>query len=498
MASAARSRIPAAILAIAASATLLWFGNGLDPWWPLIWLAPLPVLLFAARSSRTAAATVAFFSLLLGSLNMWHYFAVLQSPVYVWFLIYITVAIVWTLATLLFRSLLLHGAVWSALISFPATWVAFEYLRNLYTPHGTAGSLAYTQLQFLPFVQLASITGPWGMTFLILLLPTSLAIAWHLHTSAPRRSWHILLASLSAIACVFIFGATRLSHPQPGNSITVGLIASDVPQNLHASAGQPTEDLFRNYATYAQQLARQGAKAIVIPEKTGTIADPDAVHSDAVLQSVADATGAAIIAGIVQRASSIQYNEARIYQPHQPVLTYEKHHMLPPFESIFKPGTTITTIHEPETIWGVAICKDMDFARPSRSYGNAGTGLLFDPGWDFNIDRGWHGHIAIMRGVESGFSIAHSAKNGYLTVSDDRGRIVAETRSDSAPFATLLATVPEGHDSTPYLRFGDWFAWLSIALFVIALIQNFLVRHRTQQTSQSPLKSSPHVANVSL
>jgi apolipoprotein N-acyltransferase len=64
------------------------------------------------------------------------------------------------------------------------------------------------------------------------------------------------------------------------------------------------------------------------------------------------------------------------------------------------------------------------------------------PAWDFVVDRSWHGHIAVMRGVEDGFSIARAAKNGYLTVSDDRGRIVGETRSDSAPFATLLVDVP--------------------------------------------------------
>ena len=98
------------------------------------------------------------------------------------------------------------------------------------------------------------------------------------------------------------------------------------------------------------------------------------------------------------------------------------------------------------------------------------------PGWDFNLERGWHGHIAIMRGVESGFSIAHAAKNGYLTVSDNRGRILAQTRSDSAPFATLIAQAPVAHDRTLYLLWGDWFAWLSLAMLVLALIQLFRLR----------------------
>ena len=102
------------------------------------------------------------------------------------------------------------------------------------------------------------------------------------------------------------------------------------------------------------------------------------------------------------------------------------------------------------TTWGIAICKDMDFTSMSVAYGRLGASLMLVPGWDFNLDRTWHGHMAIMRGVEGGFSVARAAKNGYLTVSDDRGRVVSQTRSDSAPFAMLLAEInphPETRDT---------------------------------------------------
>ncbi len=113
----------------------------------------------------------------------------------------------------------------------------------------------------------------------------------------------------------------------------------------------------------------------------------------------------------------------------------------------------------------------MDFTPLSRSYGKAGVGLVLAPGWDFNVDRNWHGHMAVMRGVEDGFSLVRAAKNGYLTVSDNRGRVVSETRSDAAPFATLMASVPAAHSATLYLLLGDWFAWLACALLACAIIQ---------------------------
>jgi apolipoprotein N-acyltransferase len=94
---------------------------------------------------------------------------------------------------------------------------------------------------------------------------------------------------------------------------------------------------------------------------------------------------------------------------------------------------------------------------------------MLDLAWDFNIDRGWHGHIAIMRGVENGYAIAHTAKYGFLTVTDSRGRILGEVRSSSAPFASLLVNVPVGHQETIFGRYGAWFAWIAGVLLLFAV-----------------------------
>lgn len=113
----------------------------------------------------------------------------------------------------------------------------------------------------------------------------------------------------------------------------------------------------------------------------------------------------------------------------------------------------------------------MDFTRLSRQYGEAGAGLMLVPAWDFVLDRWQHGHTALMGGVEDGFSIARAARQGYLTVSDDPGRVLAEVQSDSAPFATLMADVPVAHDTTLYLLLGDWFAWLALVIFAFTVVR---------------------------
>jgi apolipoprotein N-acyltransferase len=156
------------------------------------------------------------------------------------------------------------------------------------------------------------------------------------------------------------------------------------------------------------------------------------------------------------------------------VASYNKEHLLPPFELNFTPGKELLHFEHASSIWGVAICKDMDFTPLSRQYGQADAGLMLVPGGDFNVDRGWHGHIAIMRGVEDGFSVVRTAGRGYMTVSDNRGRIVAERRSDLSPLVTLSAQVPAGHSRTVFQLLGDWFGWLSIVMAAWAVIRLFL------------------------
>jgi len=475
-------RFGTAIAAIVTTAALAWFGNGLDPVWALMWIAPLPVLLFASRNSWRSTALVSFLAWLLGCLNMWHYTRVLGAPPLLWVRIFSGASLVFMFAVLLFRALLKRQAYWAAWLAFPATWVSFEYLNNVTSVHGTAGSLSYTQLRFLPFLQLASITGPWGISFVLLLFPAAVAIWWHLRETAPKPAFRMLVASTGVIAAVLIFGAVRLSLPAPGQPVRVGLIASDLPANDDVTdEGVPTERLLGDYAKQAEALAAKGAKVIVMPEKLGVVVEQNAAAIDSQLQAFADKTNAEIVVGVVDVDPPVKYNQARVYRPHSDLLTYDKEHMLPPFESKLKPGTSLAMTQTGSATWGVAICKDMDFTPLSRQYGKAGAGLMLVPGWDFNIDRSWHGHMAIMRAVESGFGMVRAAKNGYLTVGDNRGRVLGEARSDSAPFATLVADVPDVHDTTIYLLLGDWFAWVSMAIFGFVAAQFFRLRKTKSQ-----------------
>lgn len=472
MSSTAIRRIAAGIMAAALTALLLWFGTGLTPLWPLLWIAPLPALLFAADARWESAAAVAASSAAISCFNLWPYLHVLlQVPAALLIRLFGLEALGFAAAVLLYRALLRRGVIWGALLALPGTRVALEYGANLTSPHGTYGAFAYTQMGCLPLLQVASLTGPWGVSFVLLLFPATLATAWHVRATR-THAVRVVGVGLGVVAAALAFGAVRLARSADGPLVKVGLVASDAPTSPPvAAAGEPTALLIDAYAPSILALASRGAQVVVLPEKLGVAVEPRIGDLDARLQALADKTGATLVAGLIHVAMAHKYNAARVFVPSAPVAEYHKRHMLPPFESMFAPGRELVLLPQSSGPWGVTICKDMDFTPLSREYGLAGASLLLVPAWDFNLDRVLHGHMAVMRGVESGFAIARAAKNGYLTVSDNRGRILAETRSDAAPFATLLAEVPTGHVATLYQRWGDWFAWLVLALLAAILIR---------------------------
>ena len=470
-----------ALMVFAATAVLVYFGNGLTPCWPLMWLAPLPVLLFALRKPAWQAGLTAVAAWMVGGLNLWGYLRALGLPPVAWLADFGLEALVFAACVLLMRALALNGAAWSAWIGLPAAWTTFEYVRNLLWPHGSGACIAYSQLNFLPFLQLASLAGPWGMGFVLMLFPAGLALGIHLWGSARKQAMGVLGATLGVVAAVLIFGAARMAVEQHGPEVRVVLVASDEILGV-ARPGSATERLFEGYAQQAQGLAARGAQVVVLPENLGVVVDPDAAKTDAIFQEVADRSGAVLVAGMTHVSGAVQHNEARIYAPGALVRSYDKEHLLPPYELIYAPGTSRTFFQAPGMaagqMWGVAICKDLDFTEPAREYGRAGVGLLLAPAWDFRLDAFWHGHIAVMRAVEDGFSLVRAARRGSLTVADDRGRVVAETASNVAPFVTLLANVPAGHDATLFQLLGDWFGWCAMALLALVIGRLWAVRLR--------------------
>ena len=146
---------------------------------------------------------------------------------------------------------------------------------------------------------------------------------------------------------------------------------------------------------------------------------------------------------------------------------YSKRHLMPRFEDAFVPGHIMIVRIVEETLTGIAICKDMDFLQLGRRYSRANVRLMLVPGWDFGRDAWEHSRVAVLRGVEDGYSVVRAARDGFLTASDSYGRVLEQERSSERPFAELEAKVPIGSGETLYDRIGDTFGWLALGLGII-------------------------------
>ena len=249
--------------------------------------------------------------------------------------------------------------------------------------------------------------------------------------------------------------------------MTVGLLASDLPQNLITEKPADTLRLLRDYATQAEAIAAQGAKVIVIPEKIAVLLDSELPEADSLLQSTAANTGALIVVGVIHPTNSARWNEARLYFPDGFIRTYEKHHMLPVYEGKLTVGTERTEWREPSGLWGIEICKDMDFPRLSRQYGNDGVALML-------VQRGTS---RLMDGGTTAWPFCGELKVGSASPARQSkacsvSLIVAAASSLNdrlhlLPSPRLVATVPVEHETTLYDRFGNWFGWLNVILFVV-------------------------------
>ena len=449
------------------SAVFFYLGTGFHPTWWLLWLAPIPILAIAPRLRTNGAFLLGSLAWLFGETNQWNYMRrEIEMPAQIVILFFVISAVIFGLGVLFTRSFLRRGSLLLGSLAFPVYWVAYEYFTAIASPHSTWGNLSYTQMNFLPIIQIASITGVWGIGFIVFLFAGTIAVL--LSGSGTARQRRALAIAVGFVVCaVLVFGKLRLQSNPSGKSVAVTLIAKDVPMSVYLGSEDQALELLHQYADEVRRITPVGTQAIVLPEKIGRVSESSLPEVDVLFSSAATATRAAIVLGLVRRTSSGAFNSSRFYSADGRMeANYDKHHLVPGIESE-KPGDKRVILDQSSGRWGLQICKDMDFPALSRVYAAKGVNLMLVPAWDFNLDRWLHSRMAVLRAVENGFALARSARNGLQTLSDNRGRILAEAATAAGRFVSITGRVNVERGETFYTRSGDWFAWLCLATFVL-------------------------------
>ncbi|TFH47673.1 MAG: hypothetical protein E4G89_07560 [Methanothrix sp.] len=117
-----------------------------------------------------------------------------------------------------------------ALFYIPAAWVTCEWLRShIFTGFGWV-ALGYSQSASLPIIQIADITGVYGVSFIIVMM--NIAIFLTLKGQQEKGSI-IELSTVIAVVIVFLcltYGFIRLNNIFTGDKISVGVVQGIFPR----------------------------------------------------------------------------------------------------------------------------------------------------------------------------------------------------------------------------------------------------------------------------
>ncbi len=450
------------------------------------WLAPLFFLRFT-RSSKPLIGFAFVWLASLGSLFFFFYQSEmpLQSPLLIAGSLVINTVLV--LPYLIDRLVsprlgLISGLL--AILIFPLSRVTFEFLNTLLiSPFGSIFSLAYTQYGNLPLLQIMSITGIYGVSFLIAWFASVANWTWEQGFAWPRIRRITLLYS-GLLALVLLGGSIRLTFfPASAQLVRVAgmSIARSTLQNVSQTLsnfrrqkeiGNGDRGAVRSIFTSiseellarSQQEARAGAKIIVWPEAGVFTLEEDEANLIERGKTLAHQENIYLEMGfVVLRQMTAYQDRAVLIDPAGRVIwTYDKAHPVPGLES-FVPGEgNVPVVDTPYGRLANVICFDADFPDLMRQAGGKGVDIMLVPSNDWRGIDPWHTHNATFRAIENGFSLVRQASRGQAMTVDYQGHVLAATDYFTTDQQTMIAYVPVKGVGTIYARAGDLFAWLCL------------------------------------
>jgi apolipoprotein N-acyltransferase len=379
---------------------------------------------------------------------------------------------------------------------FPAATVTMDYLLG-FTPLGTLFSFASTQFPFTTIMQTASITGIWGISFLIAWFATIVNNAWENGFDLgggirPAGGAHNPAAVFAAaLLLVVVFGSIRLAtSASPAQTVRVAGITVEHPRNYWTllDLNTPQEEVSRYRGEISEieeklfqsssRAVKAGARIVFWSEGNGVVSADDLERFISRSKEFARTNGIYFAPAILELryGTSLNYNELLMFTPRgELAFIYQKTKSWLPVDS----DGMIKTVETPYGTLAAAICFDMDFPGFLRQAARAGTDIMLVPGYDSERISPFHTEPALIRGIEGGYSVVRQVNEGTSMASGPKGTVLARQDYFMTTDRLMFADVPIRGTPTLYGYFGDWFAWISIAMFVFLTVLSLLRRNRS-------------------
>jgi len=390
----------------------------------------------------------------------------------------------------------------------PPFWVSLEYARaHAWFLSAPWMLLGHSQYAHPILTQIVSVTGVYGLSFVIVCVNVAVAdviiggIRFFRHrASAPGmfppavRASAIVAASL--LLGTVVFGMRSMARTGSVEHLNIALLQGDVPQAQKWDRAS-IETIVNSYERMTRQAAAQSPVLIVWPE---TAVPADVSRDPALrerLERLALDTKAYLLIGAAPSAKFHKkpfrgkyFNSLFLFSP-QGRLEEEHRKILPvpfgeydPLHGIVRwpqaliaamgsvvPGDRYTIFRLPDASFGAVICWESIFPDLFREFVRQGARFMVnatDESW-FHVVGASSQFLAMttFRAIENGVSIVRAANAGISAVIDPFGRITQQLASPTSlalpEEGIVVAQIALSNGATFYTSYGDVFAFVQIA-----------------------------------
>jgi len=393
------------------------------------------------------------------------------------------------------------------IIVFPALWVLIEYSRTLSDLRFPWSLLGYSAMGILPIAQFSSVTGVWGLSFLIVL---GNVVLWELlraikQTKNFQKQWLACCAWAALVIGIFIWGTFRMSGDHSDQKTSrVALLQSYMDQFnwaansvdsaftiseamvMEAAQDEPELMIFPESALhcYLAKRPEYSRKALSWAERANTPIFAGALHWEYAQSGSPDEYDVYNSAFLIDKGRLTPYHKI-ILVPFSEIMPFQARFPIVSRvnlgEAGFKQGDEEALFRINDNLeFAPYICYEIIFPSFVQRRLRESTNLLVNitnDGW-FGRSSGPYQHAAMsqMRSIENGISLSRSANSGISMHVDPYGRIIARTGLYER--AILTTDVPTYRIITFYSRFGDWFVTLCLFIAIAGIAAGFIKRKR--------------------
>lgn len=390
-----------------------------------------------------------------------------------------------------------------------AAWAAAELARGRllngalgYVGNSPWATLGYSQADVPPILQIASLTGVYGVSFLLAAVNAGLAeVAWHAmaRRRVARRAWTGLGLALGCAGVALAAGTLvlRFGGPIPGGAVPIAIVQGNLGAAVRWSAEGPARTL-ETYARLTREALGAHHPAIVLwPEAAVTsFVEQEDAHRRALAATLVDPAGAPrageLIVGAPRAGASggapPYFNSVYLVAADGALAArYDKQYLLPFMEYFplrldmarrhfgrvreFSPGAPTPPLPTRAGRAGMLICNEAFLPHVAGTRVAEGADYLVNPSndsWVPDAGFAWQQFdLAALRAVEQRRYLVRVSDSGPSGVVDPFGRVVAAT----APLtrAVLHAEVAPVEGCSVYGRVGDLFG-ITCALVTLAAL----------------------------